>query len=113
MRAFTVDANSSTEHVLNQVINLVKKVGRIDSTKVTGTADFQKDLSLDSLDKVELFMALENEFSIEIPDAEADKLKCCADVAKYVISTCTWNRMQVGRDINYEFSRTIGTVFCP
>lgn len=31
-------------------------------------------------------MAFEQEFSIEIPDEEADKLKCCADVAKYIVS---------------------------
>lgn len=54
--------------------------------QVTETADFQKDLSLDSLDRVELVMAFEEEFSIEIPDEEADKLKCCADVAKYIKS---------------------------
>ena len=54
--------------------------------QVTETADFQKDLSLDSLDWVELVMAFEQEFSIEIPDDKADKLTCCADVAKYIIS---------------------------
>jgi NADH dehydrogenase (ubiquinone) 1 alpha/beta subcomplex 1, acyl-carrier protein len=53
---------------------------------VTETADFQKDLSLDSLDRVELVMAFEQEFSIEIPDDKADKLSSCADVAKYIIS---------------------------
>lgn len=55
--------------------------------QVTETADFQKDLSLDSLDRVELVMAFEEEFSVEIPDAEADKLKCCADVARYIVSS--------------------------
>lgn len=54
--------------------------------QVTETADFQKDLSLDSLDRVELVMAFEQEFSMEIPDEEADKLTCCADVAKYIAS---------------------------
>jgi len=53
---------------------------------VTETADFLKDLSLDSLDWVELVMAFEQEFSVEIPDDKADKLTCCADVAKYIIS---------------------------
>lgn len=54
--------------------------------QVTETADFQKDLSLDSLDRVELVMAFEQEFSIEIPDEKADKLTCCADVVKYIQS---------------------------
>ncbi|GAB4826460.1 hypothetical protein Ancab_033355 [Ancistrocladus abbreviatus] len=69
-----------------RVIVLVKKFDRIDAAKVTETADFQKDLSLDSLDKVELVMAFEQEFSIEIPDDKADKFTCCADVANYIIS---------------------------
>lgn len=54
--------------------------------QVTEKADFQKDLSLDSLDKVELVMSFEQEFSIEIPEEEADKLSCCADVARYLAS---------------------------
>jgi acyl carrier protein len=54
--------------------------------QVTETADFQKDLSLDSLDRVELVMAFEQEFSMEIPDDKADKLSSCADVAKCIIS---------------------------
>ncbi|PIA58394.1 hypothetical protein AQUCO_00500367v1, partial [Aquilegia coerulea] len=56
----------------------------ISNSVVTETADFRKDLSLDSLDRVELVMALEEEFAIEIPEEEADKLTCCADVAKYI-----------------------------
>ncbi|XP_066336298.1 acyl carrier protein 3, mitochondrial-like isoform X1 [Miscanthus floridulus] len=60
--------------------------GTFRSQAVTETADFQKDLSLDSLDRVELVMAFEQEFSVEIPDDKADKLTCCADVAKYIIS---------------------------
>ena len=64
--------------------------------QVTETADFQKDLSLDSLDRVELVMAFEQEFSIEIPDDKADKLTCCADVAKYIISESQSNNKNAG-----------------
>jgi NADH dehydrogenase (ubiquinone) 1 alpha/beta subcomplex 1, acyl-carrier protein len=56
---------------------------------VTEKADFAKDLSLDTLDRVELvmgLMAIEQQFSIEIPDNEADKLTCCADVVHYILS---------------------------
>ena len=63
---------------------------------VTEMADFQKDLSLDSLDRVELVMAFEQEFSIEIPDDKADKLTCCADVAKYIISESQSNNKNAG-----------------
>ncbi|GER37525.1 acyl carrier protein [Striga asiatica] len=89
LRKFGAATSINQERVMSRVIELVKKFDKIDATKVTERADFQKDLSLDSLDRVELVMAFEEEFSVEISDAEADKLKCCADVAKYVISSST------------------------
>jgi NADH dehydrogenase (ubiquinone) 1 alpha/beta subcomplex 1 len=52
--------------------------------QVTPAAAFQKDLGLDSLDAVELVMALEEEFAIEIPDSEADKIASTADAIAYV-----------------------------
>ena len=54
--------------------------------QVTPDAAFEKDLGLDSLDVVELVMALEEEFGIEIPDAEADKISSVSDAVNYVIS---------------------------
>ena len=50
------------------------------------TATFQQDLGLDSLDEVEVVMAIEEEFALEIPDAEADKFKSTRDVIEYVAS---------------------------
>ncbi|KAL1320406.1 hypothetical protein HN51_065131 [Arachis hypogaea] len=77
---------SGSDLILDRVIALAKNYDKINASKVTETADFQKDLNLDSLDRVELIMALEEEFSVEIPDEKADKLACCADVAKYIAS---------------------------
>ncbi|KAI7749672.1 hypothetical protein M8C21_033733 [Ambrosia artemisiifolia] len=85
-RLLCTSTGSGREQVIDRVIGLVKKFDKIDAAKVTESADFQKDLSLDSLDRVELVMAFEQEFSIEIPDEHADKLKCCADVANYIQS---------------------------
>lgn len=48
------------------------------------TAHFTKDLGLDSLDAVEVVMALEEEFAIEIPDAEADKILSVDDAVTYI-----------------------------
>eukprot|EP00258_Populus_trichocarpa_P012839 XP_002323122.1 acyl carrier protein 3, mitochondrial [Populus trichocarpa] len=79
-------AGNSPDRIMDRVIELVKKFDKIDANKVTAAADFQKDLSLDSLDRVELVMAFEEEFSFEIPEDKADKLTCCADVAKYIVS---------------------------
>ncbi|KAL3519266.1 hypothetical protein ACH5RR_017415 [Cinchona calisaya] len=86
LRACSTSSGSTDDQIMDRVITLVKKFSNIDAAKVTESADFQKDLSLDSLDRVELVMAFEQEFSVEIPDEEADKLKCCADVAKYIMS---------------------------
>lgn len=88
------DSTTSYDEIMHKVIGIVKKNDRIDSTKVTETADFQKDLSLDSLDRVELVMAFEQEFSIEIPDEKADKLSCCAEVAKYILSRVKQNKVE-------------------
>ncbi|KAK9267755.1 hypothetical protein L1049_010189 [Liquidambar formosana] len=85
-RQMCTSMGRNPDQIMDQVIGLVKKFDKVDASKVTESADFQKDLSLDSLDRVELVMAFEEEFSIEIPDEKADKLTCCADVAKYIIS---------------------------
>ena len=52
--------------------------------QVTPEVHFQKDLGLDSLDNVELIMAIEEEFKLEIPDKEADKIDSCALAIEYV-----------------------------
>ncbi|CAI0374288.1 unnamed protein product [Linum tenue] len=83
---FCAATGAIPEQVMNRVIGLVKKFDKIDANKVTENADFQKDLCLDSLDRVELVMAFEEEFAIEIPDEDASRLCCCADVAKYISS---------------------------
>ncbi|KAJ9703318.1 hypothetical protein PVL29_004920 [Vitis rotundifolia] len=60
--------------VADRVISVVKNFQKVDPSKVTPTANFQTDLGLDSLDAVEVVMALEEEFGFEIPDNEADKI---------------------------------------
>jgi acyl carrier protein len=52
--------------------------------EVTETASFVDDLGADSLDTVELVMALEEEFKIEIPDEEAEKLATVGDAIKFI-----------------------------
>ncbi|XP_019194206.1 PREDICTED: acyl carrier protein 2, mitochondrial-like [Ipomoea nil] len=60
--------------VTDRVCNIVKNFQKVDPAKVTPNANFQSDLGLDSLDAVEIVMALEEEFGFEIPDNEADKI---------------------------------------
>jgi len=55
-----------------------------DVKEVTNTASFIDDLGADSLDIVELVMKMEEEFAIEIPDEEAEKIKTVNDVIQYI-----------------------------
>lgn len=87
LRQLCTTLSTFPDDITTRVLTVVKNFDRLDAAKVTETADFRKDLSLDSLDRVELVMAFEQEFSIDIPDDQADKLTCCADVAKYIEST--------------------------
>ena len=74
----------SPSEVEQRVLDVVKKFPKIEPTKVTPTATFASDLGLDSLDAVELVMALEDEFEVEISDGEADKIQSVADAIGFI-----------------------------
>jgi len=61
----------------------------VESDKVTQTASFIDDLGADSLDIVELVMTMEEEFDLDIPDEDAEKMKTVGDVVKYIASKST------------------------
>ena len=65
---------------------IVEQLG-VNEEQVTPEAKFIEDLGADSLDTVELVMAFEEEFEIDVPDEEAEKLQSVGDVIKYVTST--------------------------
>ena len=56
----------------------------VDPSEVTPNASFVNDLGADSLDTVELVMALEEEFGMEIPDEEAEKIQTVGDAISYI-----------------------------
>ena len=62
---------------------IVEQLG-VNADQVTPAAKFIEDLGADSLDTVELIMALEEEFEIEVPDDQAEKLLTVGDVTKYI-----------------------------
>ncbi|MCH7228681.1 acyl carrier protein [Haloferula sp. A504] len=64
---------------------IVDQLG-VNADQVNPEAKFIEDLGADSLDTVELVMAFEEEFEIEVPDEEAEKLQSVGDVIKYVES---------------------------
>ena len=65
---------------------IVEQLG-VNEDQVTPEAKFIEDLGADSLDTVELVMALEEEFGTEIPDEEAEKLQSVGDVIKFIEDT--------------------------
>ena len=67
-----------------KIIELIAENLDIDREKVALDASFQDDLGADSLDTVELVMAFEEEFDIEIPDEEAEKIRTVQDAINYV-----------------------------
>jgi acyl carrier protein len=62
---------------------IINELG-VDAEKVTPEASFVEDLGADSLDTVELVMAFEEEFGMEIPDEEAEKLRTVGDAITYI-----------------------------
>jgi acyl carrier protein len=69
---------------LTKVQEVVSKQLSIDLTEVKPEANFQNDLGADSLDIVELVMALEEAFDIEIPDEDAEKIGTVQDAVNYI-----------------------------
>ena len=62
---------------------IVEELG-VEADKVTSEASFVDDLGADSLDTVELVMALEEEFGIDIPDEDAEKMRTVGDAVAYI-----------------------------
>jgi acyl carrier protein len=67
-----------------RVKNIIVEQLGVEESQVTDSAKFIEDLGADSLDTVELVMALEEEFSIEIPDEDAEKITTVGDAVTYI-----------------------------
>ena len=74
----------SSEEVFEKVKETIIEQLGVADTAVTTEASFIDDLGADSLDIVELIMALEEEFDMEIPDADAEKRVTVGDVVEYI-----------------------------
>jgi acyl carrier protein len=68
----------------DKVKNIIAEELGVEREKLTEGASFMEDLGADSLDTVELVMAFEKEFDIDIPDEEAEKLRTVGDALKYL-----------------------------
>lgn len=75
---------STTTSTFERVKKVVVEQLSVDTNEVTAQASFQGDLGADSLDTVELVMAFEEEFGIEIPDESAEKIVTVQDAVDYI-----------------------------
>ena len=67
-----------------KVRDIIEKELGVEREKLTNDASFMEDLGADSLDTVELVMAFEKEFDIDIPDEDAEKLRTVGDAMNYL-----------------------------
>ena len=72
------------ENVEEKVKDIIVEELGVEREKLTGQASFMEDLGADSLDTVELVMAFEKEFDIDIPDEDAEKLRTVGDALAYL-----------------------------
>jgi len=93
-RSFTTQSSPSSQptttsfidrkEVEDRVMQIVKNFDKVEKIKVSSTSNFSKDLGLDSLDQVEVVMAFEDEFKIEIPNEDADNIQSIPDAVNYI-----------------------------
>ena len=85
---FLAEGEVSSRHMASEIAGKVKKIIEdqlgVSTEQVTDTASFIDDLGADSLDTVELVMALEEEFDIEIPDEDAEKMTTVSSAVNYL-----------------------------
>ncbi|XP_017059393.1 acyl carrier protein, mitochondrial isoform X3 [Drosophila ficusphila] len=84
VRRYSAKPPLSLKLINERVLLVLKLYDKIDPSKLNVDSHFINDLGLDSLDHVEVIMAMEDEFGFEIPDSDAEKLLKPADIIKYV-----------------------------
>ncbi len=77
---------SETQTIEEKVRKIIADQLAVESEKVVPAAAFIEDLGADSLDIVELVMTMEEEFDLDIPDDDAEKIKTVGDVISYIVA---------------------------
>ncbi|XP_052267165.1 acyl carrier protein, mitochondrial-like isoform X2 [Dreissena polymorpha] len=72
------------EAIAQRVMKIIRDYDKINAEKLTETSHFMNDLGLDSLDHVEVIMAMEDEFGFEIPDVDSERLMTPKDIIVYI-----------------------------
>ncbi|KAI9738257.1 MAG: hypothetical protein M1834_008755 [Cirrosporium novae-zelandiae] len=86
IRFYSAPAGLTQDEVEGRILDMLKGFDKVsDASKLSPTSHFSNDLGLDSLDTVEVVMAIEEEFSIEIPDKEADAIHSVDQAVQYIL----------------------------
>ncbi|CAK1366653.1 unnamed protein product [Cercospora beticola] len=86
IRCYASSSGLGQEEVTGRILDLLKNFDKVqDPSKLSASSHFTNDLGLDSLDTVEVVMAIEEEFSIEIPDKEADAIHSVSQAVDYIM----------------------------
>ncbi|KAJ2337834.1 mitochondrial acyl carrier protein [Coemansia sp. RSA 2671] len=83
-RWYSDSGGLARKDIESRIFQLLQDFDKVNQDKLSPVADFSKDLGLDSLDTVEVVMAIEEEFSVEIPDDEADKITTVKGAIDYI-----------------------------
>ncbi|KAI0864793.1 acyl carrier protein-like protein [Xylaria cubensis] len=87
VRMYSAASGLKREEVEGRIMGILAGFDKVnDPSNIKPTAHFSNDLALDSLDTVEVVMAIEEEFSIEIPDKEADTIHSVNQAVDYILS---------------------------
>ncbi|KAI1424321.1 acyl carrier protein-like protein [Xylaria sp. FL1777] len=87
VRMYSAGGALNKEEVEGRIMGILKGFDKVnDPSNISPTAHFSNDLALDSLDTVEVVMAIEEEFSIEIPDKDADAIHSVNQAVDYILS---------------------------
>ena len=70
--------------IFDKIKEIIIEQLQVEESEVTMDTNLMKDLSADSLDAVEIIMAIEDEYDIEVPDEDAEKFQTVTDIVKYV-----------------------------
>lgn len=74
----------STEEILEKVVEIVTEKLGVDAEEVTLDSDLTEDLGADSLDLVDLVMALEDEFGVKVEDEDVENIATIGDIVNYI-----------------------------
>ncbi|KAJ2448091.1 mitochondrial acyl carrier protein [Coemansia sp. RSA 2424] len=84
LRWYSASGGLARGDIESRIFQVLQDFDKVNQDKLSPAADFTKDLGLDSLDTVEVVMAIEEEFSVEIPDDEADKITSVKGAIDYI-----------------------------